>query len=118
MGHRSAHEAARADPDQKRSRFSSTRRVAGRRARGRSNVTSSNGPEVRVGRCPAAPLAGEATGKSRCEQAVYKSQSDPDYQKLLGLVQTAVQKAGTFPRRDLKALQPEDRLGALSVQTQ
>ncbi|NQT13726.1 MAG: discoidin domain-containing protein, partial [Planctomycetes bacterium] len=66
----------------------------------------------------AAPLAGEGAGGSRCEQAVYKGRSDPDYEKLLGLVETAVQKAWSLPRRDLKALQPEDRLGALSVQTQ
>jgi len=60
-----------------------------------------------------APLAEEEAGTGRCQQAVYKDRSDPDYQTILGLVESAVRKAWDHPRRDLKALKPEERIGAL-----
>ena len=52
----------------------------------------------------AAPLATQAAGTGRCEQAVYQDRSDPDYQALVRLVEDAVRKAWEFPRRDLEAL--------------
>ncbi|MFH1265470.1 MAG: hypothetical protein ABIK89_07050, partial [Planctomycetota bacterium] len=63
-----------------------------------------------------APLAKEPAGRGRCAEAVYKDRSDSDYEQLLGLVQAAAQKAWDYPRRDLKALEPDARLGQLSVQ--
>ena len=63
----------------------------------------------------AAPLAEKAAGAGRCEQAVYKDRSDPDYQALLRLVEDAVRKAWDFPRRDLKALKRKQRVGSSKV---
>jgi hypothetical protein len=63
-----------------------------------------------------APLAKEAGGLAKCKQITYKDQTDPDYQALLGNLKTALQKAWSLPRRDLKALQPDAELGALPTQ--
>ena len=63
-----------------------------------------------------APLAKEAGGSAKCKQITYKDQTDPDYQALLGHLKTALQKAWSLPRRDLKALQPDAELGALPTQ--
>jgi hypothetical protein len=54
-----------------------------------------------------APLATAVGGTQKCSQAVYRDRSDRDYCRVLGLVQSAVQKAWAFPRRDLAALLPE-----------
>lgn len=51
-----------------------------------------------------APLSKSAGGLERCAQPVYRDATDPDYQALLKLVRTAVQKAWDAPRRDLEAL--------------
>ena len=56
-----------------------------------------------------APLAAEAGGTQNCSQAVYGDRDDPDYRKVLELVQSAAQKARAFPRRDLAALRLEAR---------
>ena len=53
-----------------------------------------------------APLAKDATSKSRCPQPVYKDPADPDYQTVSRLVTDAVTRAWQYPRRDLKALVP------------
>jgi hypothetical protein len=39
-----------------------------------------------------------------CTGAVYKSTDDTDYQKVLGIVNAAVQKARQAPRRDMQNL--------------
>ena len=57
----------------------------------------------------AAPLAKEAGGTARCGNAVYKDQTDPDYQALLQAVEAAVRNAWESPRRDLRALAPDGR---------
>lgn len=51
-----------------------------------------------------APLAREAGGSGRCRGPVYRSRADPDYQSLLGLVESAVAEAWARPRRDLRVL--------------
>ncbi|MCR4415706.1 MAG: hypothetical protein NUV77_25110, partial [Thermoguttaceae bacterium] len=51
-----------------------------------------------------APLAKEAKGLGKCKDAVYRDQSDPDYQAARQAVENAVRKAWELPRRDLKAL--------------
>ncbi|MBM4034651.1 MAG: hypothetical protein FJ291_23145 [Planctomycetes bacterium] len=60
-----------------------------------------------------APLAKEAGGLAKCKQPTYKDSTDPDYQALLSVLNAAVQKAWSFPRRDLKAMGTGDRLGSL-----
>ena len=50
-----------------------------------------------------APLRKEAGGSARCQEAVYESASDADYQATLQLVSAAVQKARANPRRELQA---------------
>jgi len=54
-----------------------------------------------------APLAEGPSGEGRCAQPVYKDQSDQDYQSVLRLVEVAAQQTWDRPRRDLKALRPE-----------
>jgi mono/diheme cytochrome c family protein len=51
-----------------------------------------------------APLAKEAGGLARCKQPTYKDAADGDYQALLGDLKAAVQKAWSFPRRDVHAV--------------
>ena len=53
-----------------------------------------------------APLAREAGGSGKCQKAIYADATDPDYQAVLNLVQSAVQKATAFPRRDVRSLDP------------
>ncbi len=48
-----------------------------------------------------APLAQDAGGRQSCGAAVYTSVTDPDYQRLLGLVNQAVESSRKRPRRDL-----------------
>ena len=55
-----------------------------------------------------APLATDAGGKGKCKQPTYQNTQDPDYQKALGLVRSAVQKAIQNPRRDLVVLHSKD----------
>ena len=64
-----------------------------------------------------APLAEGPAGRGRCAEAVYRDRSDPDYQSVLRLVEVAAERAWDQPRRDLKALKPEHRLGSLSVES-
>jgi len=51
-----------------------------------------------------APLRKAAGGTEACQGAVYQDTSDPDYRLLRELVAGAAQKAWSFPRRDLQAL--------------
>lgn len=51
-----------------------------------------------------APLADAAGGAGRCKAAPYQKIADPDYQKVLTLVRTAVQKTWSHPRRDVRSL--------------
>ena len=50
-----------------------------------------------------APLAKQAGSGPRCNPPTYANTGDPDYQKLLRLVQAAVRKAWSQPRRDLRS---------------
>jgi hypothetical protein len=43
-------------------------------------------------------------GLVRCAEVVYKSQCDSDYQAVLRLVEAAVEKEWTSPRRDVRTL--------------
>ncbi len=53
----------------------------------------------------ASPLAGgKSNDQHRCQGRVYKDANDSDYQTVLRLVTTAVQKAWAHPRRDLRAI--------------
>ncbi len=56
-----------------------------------------------------APLAKESGGTGKCSRPVYKTPTDPDYQTLRGLVETAVQRTWQSPRRDLQALVDEGK---------
>ena len=51
----------------------------------------------------AAPLAAD-TGQRKCSKPPYADAGDQDYQTVLKLVEDAVKKAWSAPRRDLKAL--------------
>ena len=51
-----------------------------------------------------APLSKSAGGTQRCQGAVYKDATDPDYQSLCATWLPAVEKAWAAPRRDLQAL--------------
>ena len=51
-----------------------------------------------------APLAKSAGGTEKCGQAVYPSETDPDYAAVRKLVDEAVSRAWANPRRDLQAL--------------
>jgi len=57
-----------------------------------------------------APLAKEAGGVGRCQEAVYADTSDADYRTVRDLVETAVQKAWQFPRRDVATLDRPERM--------
>jgi mono/diheme cytochrome c family protein len=59
-----------------------------------------------------APLAKEAGGTAKCKEPVYKDDKDPDYLAVRQAVEAAVRQAWANPRRDLKALAPQIRLGA------
>jgi hypothetical protein len=52
-----------------------------------------------------APLSKPAGGRGQCGAAVYADVEDTDYQAALGLVNTAVQKAWSRPRRDMRSLE-------------
>jgi len=56
-----------------------------------------------------APLAKQSGGTGKCGQAVYKDQSDRDYQAVRGLVERAVEKAWQSPRRDIRAIADGDK---------
>jgi mono/diheme cytochrome c family protein len=60
----------------------------------------------------AAPLAKAASGQGKCVKPVYQDQSDPDYRQLRQVVEAAVKKAWQFPRRDVKSLATDNRVGA------
>ena len=60
----------------------------------------------------AAPLAKSASGLGKCAKAVYQDASDPDYRQLRQTVQAAVQRAWELPRRDVKSLVQDRRVGA------
>ncbi|HUU12031.1 MAG TPA: hypothetical protein VM431_16020 [Phycisphaerae bacterium] len=60
----------------------------------------------------AAPLAKESGGLGRCKETVYQDAGDPDYQAVRGAVEAAVRRAWQRPRRDLRAIAPDVRLGA------
>lgn len=62
-----------------------------------------------------APLAKAAGGTARCSAVVYQQADDPDFREARRLVETAVQKAWQFPRRDLLALTPPQLLPARQV---
>jgi hypothetical protein len=51
-----------------------------------------------------APLAREAGGRGACEKPPYANRDDADYIKVLDLVESAVLRAVTYPRRDLEYL--------------
>lgn len=51
-----------------------------------------------------APLPATAGGSGACGRAVYADTADADYRAVRGLVETAVQRAWAFPRRDLESL--------------
>lgn len=51
-----------------------------------------------------APLAAASGGTGKCSAAAYADTSDPDYDALLNLIGAAVNRAWTYPRRDLQAL--------------
>jgi mono/diheme cytochrome c family protein len=51
-----------------------------------------------------APLAKEAGGAARCQEAVYADTSDADYRAVRTLVEEAVRKAWESPRRDVATL--------------
>jgi hypothetical protein len=51
----------------------------------------------------AAPLATTATGR-KCAQPPYADEHDVDYQAVRQLIEDAVKKAWTVPRRDLQGL--------------
>jgi len=55
-----------------------------------------------------APLAAVSGGTEKCGSATYAETSDPDYNTLINLVGTAVNRAWSQPRRDMQAL---NRLG-------
>jgi len=57
----------------------------------------------------AAPLAKQAGGSGKCAQPTYRDTTDADYQAVFQRVRTAVEKAWSFPRRDLKALVEQRR---------
>jgi len=52
----------------------------------------------------AAPLSQAAGGGGRCQPSAYCDASDPDYRAALGLVQAAVARLWTAPRRDVMSL--------------
>ena len=58
----------------------------------------------------AAPLAAEAGGLARCKPPPYKGATDPDYQALLRLLETTLERARIFPRRDIRAILPPENL--------
>jgi mono/diheme cytochrome c family protein len=51
-----------------------------------------------------APLAKTSGGTQKCGSAVYASDNDPDYQAVRSLVEDAVARAWSEPRRDLQTL--------------
>jgi hypothetical protein len=51
-----------------------------------------------------APLAPDPDGKSRCPGAVYPDTNDADYQSIGNLLEAALVKARSRPRRDLKTM--------------
>ena len=51
-----------------------------------------------------APLSKSAGGTGKCGEPVYEDRADPDYQSLLQIVDTAVDRAWQHPRRDLKTI--------------
>ncbi len=71
----------------------------------------------------AAPLSSAAGGLERCEQVTYSGTDDPDYVLLRGLVDEAVKRAWTYPRRDVASLNrlawlfAQNNPGRLSEQT-
>jgi len=58
-----------------------------------------------------APLAKQAGGTGRCKDTIYKDENDPDYRTVLRVVEAAVRRAWERPRRDVRALVREGRLG-------
>jgi mono/diheme cytochrome c family protein len=51
-----------------------------------------------------APLAAEPDGRRLCEKPTYANRDDPDYRKVLEIVESAVARALKYPRRDLEFL--------------
>jgi mono/diheme cytochrome c family protein len=51
-----------------------------------------------------APLAAMAGGTGKCGRAVYADATDPDYRAVLGLVEEAVARQWSQPRRDIQSL--------------
>jgi len=51
-----------------------------------------------------APLAAMAGGTGKCGRAVYADATDPDYRAVLGLVEEAVARQWSQPRRDVQSL--------------
>jgi hypothetical protein len=51
-----------------------------------------------------APLAESAGGTAKCREAIYEDCDDKDYRTVLSLLETAVEKAWKYPRRDLITL--------------
>ena len=52
----------------------------------------------------AAPLARAAGGSGKCDDAPYRTAADADYQSVLSLVKSAIEKTWAFPRRDVESL--------------
>jgi mono/diheme cytochrome c family protein len=55
---------------------------------------------------PLAEVSETANSRPKCAKAVYPNRDDPDYQAVLELVRTAVRRAWSAPRRDLRGLLP------------
>jgi hypothetical protein len=53
----------------------------------------------------AAPLAKDSGGQARCARSVYATSADPDYRAVRTLVEAAVSRAWSQPRRDLESLE-------------
>jgi mono/diheme cytochrome c family protein len=66
--------------------------------------------QPKASRFLAAPIA-KASGQGKCPG--YRDANDADYRAVLGLVESAVQKAWEAPRRDLKGLKPEHNITSL-----
>lgn len=56
--------------------------------------------------CLTAPLARSAGGREKCAPATYRDRSDPDYQAVRKLLDAAVRRAWSEPRRDMAPLRP------------
>ena len=65
---------------------------------------SINRHDVRQSRALAAPLARSAGGWGRCEGTVFASPSDPDYQRVLGVLAAIHDRLQDRPREDLVSI--------------